>query len=424
MRTGESTFRNYLFLWSGQLISLLGSSIASFVIIWWITLETESAIFLSIASLLSFVPTVVLSPFTGVLADRWNRKRLIGIVDFLQALATVTLIFLFRWNIVSIWHILMLLAVRGVLQAFHRPAVATIVPLMVPCGKLSRINGLNYLLRGAVALVGPVAAATLLEIWRIHQILWIDAATFLIAVIPLLIIKIPSVNDKNQKSQLETSFKEELTEGFTFLRNTRGLLSLILLTTVLNFLVSPVNTLMPYYIKFEHLGGAAELAFIEAFFQGGILAGGILTSIKEQFKKIMRAIMTSIYIIFLGYALIALTPTGLFWFMALADLITAFCIPIVNVSVYTVRQTVVPMKMQGRVASVMEALSSAAQPFGMILSGIIVEITKTSHLFLTCATLGIIITTLAWFLTDIRHVEKLQKVDVNHFPLTKLEGER
>ena len=403
----QTTFRSYLSFWSGQLISLLGSSIASFVIIWWITLETESALYLSIASVVGFAPIVVLTPFTGVLVDRWSRKALIGIVDFLQALVTVVLIFFFWLNIVSIWQVLALLGIRGVFQAFHTPAVSAIIPLMVPRDKLSRMNGLNYLLSGAVTLIGPVLAAVLLEIWKIHEILWVDAATFVVAVIPLLIIKIPSVRQKQDETQDKPSFREEFGEGLAFIKNARGFLTFIMLATVLNFLLTPLSTLLPYYVKFGHSGEAPDLAFVMASFQGGILGGGLLMSVIKGFRKKMVAVMISINLICIGYALVALTPTGLFWFMAIGGIIMAFFLPIANVSIQTIRQTVVPMKMQGRVTSVVGALATAATPFGMILSGTIVEFTRTSNLFLGCAGLGILISTVSWFLTDIRYVEEM-----------------
>lgn len=408
IQAGQVTFRSYLFFWSGQLVSLLGSSVAQFVIIWWITLETGSALYLSIASFLGLVPMVILTPFAGVLVDRWSRKALIGIVDFLQALVTVVLIFLFWLSSVSIWQVLVLLAVRGIFQAFHSPAVSAIVPLMVPKAKLSRINGLNYLFTGAVTLIGPVVAALLLTFWKIHQILWIDAITFMVAVIPLLLIAIPSVRKKQDKS----SFEKDLGEGLAFIKNGRGFLPLLILATVLNFLLTPLSTLLPYYVKFDHLGAAPDLAIVMAFFQGGILAGGLLMSMIKGFKKKMVAIMSSIYIIFLGYALVALTPTGLFWFMAIGGVVMAFCVPVANVSIQTIIQTVVPMKMQGRVNSVTMALASAAQPFGMILSGIIVEFTRTANLFLGCSGLGVLVLTLSWFFTGIRHVEKMEETSM------------
>jgi DHA3 family macrolide efflux protein-like MFS transporter len=403
-----TTFRSYLTFWSGQLVSLFGSSVAQFVIIWWITLETGSALYLSLASLLGFAPMIILSPFAGVFVDRWNRKRLMGIVDFLQALATVALILMFSLDIVSIWHVLALLALRGVFQAFHNPAVAAIVPLMVPRDKLSRMNGANYLFSGAVTLVGPVLAALLLELWEIGQILWIDAATFIIAVIPLLLISIPSVRTEESASQEDPSFRKEFSEGFAFVKKARGFLTFIMLATALNFLLTPISTLAPYFVKFDHFGGASDLAFFMASIQAGVLAGGLFMLVIKGFKRKMIAVMVSVYVVFLGYALIALTPTGLFGFMAMAALATAFCLPVANASIQTITQTVVPKKILGRVSSVIGALASAASPLAMILSGVIVEFTRTANLFLTCAVSGILILTLSWFFTDIRHVEEME----------------
>jgi len=405
IQADQTTFRSYLFFWSGQLTSLLGSSIAQFVIIWWITLETGSAMYLALASFLGLAPMVILAPFAGVLVDRWSRRLLIGIVDFLQALATVIHVFLFWLGIVSTWQILLLLTLRGIFQAFHQPAVSAITPLMVPREKLSRMNGLSYLCSGAVTLVGPLLAALLLGFWRIDQILWVDVITFIVALVPLLMIRIPSV----RKEQGNASFKAEFLEGFTFMRKARGLLPLLILATALNFLLTPLSTLLPYYVKFDHLGEAPELAFVMASFQGGILAGGLLMTLIKGFKRKMIAVAFSIYIIFLGYVLLALTPTGAFWFMAASGIIMALCLPVANVSTQTIMQTIVPMKMQGRVNSVTMALATAAQPLGMILSGTIVEFTRTANLFLGCAVSGILILTLSWFFTDIKSVEKVEE---------------
>jgi len=356
---------------------LLGSSIAQFVIIWWITLETGSALYLSLAAVLGLAPMVILTPFAGVFVDRWSRKALIGIADFLQALATAILIFLFWLGGILVWQVLALLTLRGVFQAFHSPAVSAIIPSMVPKDKLSRMNGLNYLFTGAISLIGPVVAALLLGLWKIHQILWIDVATFLVALAPLLIIRIPSIREKLKKS----SFTEELTEGFALIKNGRGLLPLLLVATVVNFLLVPLFTLLPYYVKVVHFGVAEDLAFVMAFSAGGTLGGGLLMSAMKGFKKKMVAVTVSIYIIFLGYVLVALTPTGLFWFMAISTLLMHFCAPVANVSIMTIIQTVVPGKMQGRVNSVLTALASGAMPLGMIVSGPLAEYLGTSNLF-------------------------------------------
>lgn len=401
----EATLRRYIILWTGQLISLLGSSIVQFVIIWWITEQTKSTLYLSLASLLGFAPMVVLGPLTGVLADRWNRKALIGTSDFLQALTTVVLIFLFWMDIATIWPVLLLLTLRGVFQAFHMPTVLAIIPTMVPKDKLSRMNGLNYLFTGAVRLAGPVVAALLLTLWKINEILWIDVVTFVIALIPLLITRIPSVRKEHEKS----SFKKQFMEGFTFIRNARGLLPFILMATAVNFLLTPLSTLLSYYVMFDHFGTASDLALVTASIQGGVLVGGVLMSIKKVTKRRVLTIVSSMYILFLGYALVALAPTGLFWFMAASGIILTFCIPIVDVLAMTILQTIVPMEMQGRVTSVTMSLASAATPIGMIISGIIAAVTGTAQLFLGCALIGALMLTFLWFLTDIKYIEKIDE---------------
>ena len=399
----RSTFRSYLLFWSGQLVSLLGSSISLFVIIWWITLETESTFYLALASVLGLAPIVVLGPLAGVLADRWNRKLLILAADLFQALTTLALILLFWFGDPAIWQVLVLLTVKGAFQAFHMPSAFAIIPTMVPKDRLSRMNGVNYLFTSAVNLAGPVVAALLLGFWTVTQILWIDVVTFLVALIPLLITRIPSVLKKEDKS---FSFRGQFEEGLGFMKKTRGLLPLIMLATAVNLLLTPLGTLLPYYVKFDHFGVASDLAFVMAFIQGGMLAGASMMSVIKVPKRKTLMIVSSMYILFLGYILVALTPTGLFWFMAISGFIQAFCFPIVDVLAMTILQTVVPNEMQGRVISVTVSLAHAAAPIGMFLSGIIAIFVGTANFFLGCAALGLVILTLSWFFSEIRYAEK------------------
>jgi DHA3 family macrolide efflux protein-like MFS transporter len=280
------------------------------------------------------------------------------------------------------------------------PAVFAIVPTMVPKDKLSRMNGISYLFTSGVNLVAPVIAALLLGFLEISQILWLDPATSMVALIPLLIIAIPSVRKEHDRS----SFRKQFSEGFAFIKNARGLLSFIVLATGLNFLLAPLSTLLPYYVKFDHLGVVSDLAFVMAFSQGGMVAGGLLMSMATGFKRKMVTIASAMYVLFLGYVMIALTPVGLFWFMAVSGLIITFCFPIIDVLIITMLQTVVPIEMQGRITSVTMSLAHAAQPAGMVISGVIAVFTGTANLFLGCAGLGMLLVTVSWIFTDIKYV--------------------
>ncbi len=365
---------------------------------------TGNPVYLSIAAIAGFAPMIALAPLAGVLVDRLNRKNVIILADSCQAFATIGLIMLFWLGLASIYVVLGFLTVRGICQAFHSPTVSAILPSMVPKDRLSRINGLEYVLSGVVQLGGPVIAALLLAFVGIDQVLWIDPFTFVIAVTILMFVKIPSVS----VSHGESSFKKDFLEGLAYVKSARGLLPLIFLATALNFLLVPFSTLLPFYVKFDHLGEVADLALIEAFLQAGVLAGGALMLLSRGFKRKIAAFICSILISLVGYALISFTPTGFFWFMAVAVLIHALPVPVANVSVRTILQTVVPLELQGRVSSVVISLASLATPLGMILSGVLASSVGTANLFLGCALIGILITAPSWFLTDIRRVENMQ----------------
>ncbi len=115
----KKTYRSFYVFQSGQVISLLGSSIVEFVIIWWITIETESAVFLSIATFLALIPQIVITPFAGVLADRHSRKVIIFTADSSQAILTGVLLVIFLFSVPNIAVVLIIETLRSVFQAFH-----------------------------------------------------------------------------------------------------------------------------------------------------------------------------------------------------------------------------------------------------------------------------------------------------------------
>ncbi len=400
----KKSYLSFLLFWTGQIISLLGSAIVTFSIIWWVTIEYESEFYLGLASFLSMGFFVLIAPFAGVWVDRWNKKWLIAVVDFLQAVITIALILIFRYTTIPLWSVFIILAVRGILQAFHTPAVRSLIPQMVPEENLNQMNSVNFVFNGVVNLVGPLIGALLVErIPTTHPIFWIDVGTFLFAIIPLLIISLPKPKEMDVKSQ---SYRTELKEVFSFIKSTKGLLSLLLLATALNFLITPVNTQAPYYIKFDHSGDAFQLAYVFAFYYGGILLGGLAMLFLRKIKKKMVIVLTFILVGFVGYTIMAIAPWGYFWVLWIGALILGLAMPIVNVITQTMFHTIVPKEMQGRFQAVAFSLSVAAMPISMIVSGIIAEVTSIRYVLFGCIIIGLIVTALLWLLTDVRYVGK------------------
>lgn len=406
----KETYRSYLFFWSGQLVSLLGSSVVYFVITWWITVEYQSALFLSIASFLFILPMTISMPIAGVFSDRINRKTLILIADSSQAFVTFILILLFLFGIANIWLIFIFISLRAIFQAFHLPTVNAIIPTMVPKEKLTRINGINFMFTGVVQLVAPFIAAVLWMLMTIEIILWVDVITFFIALVPLLLISIPSINQINNISGKEqnpkkNSFIKEFRLGVRTLKLVPGLITMIILSLLLNFLIRPIDTLMSLYINVNHGGGPGHLALTLAFFQGGMIFGALITSIKKEWNNKIRVIFISMIIALIGYIIFGIAPTGSYIILIIGGVIMGINLPIINALYQTFIQTTVPADKIGRVTSIDHTFSMSISPLGTILCGPLAEIIGIPSLFFYSGLIGIICTMSFWSFTNIRKVD-------------------
>lgn len=143
-----NALRPFFVVWSGQALSLFGSQLVQFALVWWLTRSTGSATVLAMASLMGLLPQVLLSPVAGALVDRWNRKAVMAAADAGIALATVALAALYALDAVQVWEVYALMLLRGVGGAFHWPAMQASTSLMVPEKHLGRVAGLNQALWG------------------------------------------------------------------------------------------------------------------------------------------------------------------------------------------------------------------------------------------------------------------------------------
>ncbi|MFW9820218.1 MAG: MFS transporter [Candidatus Thorarchaeota archaeon] len=397
----KHTFNHYLYFWVGQLFSVLGSSISQFAIIWWITDTTGSTTLLSLASFLYVLPMTIVVALSGVIIDKWNRKTIIVIVDSLQAYVMLLVIIIFNFGGANPILIVSIMSLLGIFQGFHIPTIGAIVPTMVPKDKLSRMNGLNFFFRSFIQIIGPVIGALLFSIIPFETILWIDPLTFIIALIPLLAIKIPKINQEVPTIE-KNSFLEDFKDGVRTLKLIPEVFMMLIISMFINFLLVPVNILMPHFIRYNHSGDASNLAFIIAFMNGGMLLGALITSIKKEWKHALFIYFGLEFILMMNSGLIALTPFQLFLMMGIVGGITGITIPILNTIYLTIMQLKVPADKMGRLSSLDWAISSAISPIATIVTGPLSEIIGTTSLFLTCSIIGMIITLILWWISHIR----------------------
>ena len=185
-------------IWFGQAFSILGSQLVGFAFVWFLTQKTGSATVLTLGSLVSMLPNIIIGPIAGTLVDRWNRKWVMIIFDSITALFTLGLAILFFLDIAEIWHIFLIMFIRSACGQFQWAAMTASTSLMVPKEHLSRVAGANQTLNGLMNIIAPALGAFLIQIMPTQGILLIDVSTAALAVIPLLFFSIPQPKAANR----------------------------------------------------------------------------------------------------------------------------------------------------------------------------------------------------------------------------------
>lgn len=399
----KSSFRQYISFWGGQMFSLLGSMVVQFVIFWYLTETTGNPVILALAFFFLYMPMVVAFPIAGVFSDRLDRKKLIIAADSLQAGATVILILLFVVGITDYWIIFLFIALRSIFQAFHQPTVNAVIPTMVPKEKLSRMNGINFLASGIVQLIGPAFAGLLLVFLTVEQALWTDVITFFIAFIPLILITIPKV--KVEKQEKEESFSEEFKDGLRTLKMIPGVIALLFMAMLINFIIQPLNVLNSLFIYKNHSGTALDYAFISIGFQAGIISGAILTSFKKQWKNKITLTVYCLIFFMTAYAIVGFAPYRAFVLIFIINACMGFVLPIINTIFQTIMQTIIPHEKFGRVSSIDSMLSLAMTPIGALIVGPLAEFMGITNLFLVSGILGGSITIFMYVFSGLRKLD-------------------
>ncbi|MBN2147340.1 MAG: MFS transporter [Anaerolineales bacterium] len=395
-------------IWGGQVFSLVGSALVQFALVWWLTQQTGSATILATASLVALLPQVVLGPFVGALVDRWNRRLIMIVADAGIAAVTGVLIFLFATELVQVWHIYAILFIRSLGGAFHHPAMTASTSLMVPHKHLTRISGLNQLLHGFLNIFAPPLGALLLGLLPTQGVLAIDIGTAALAILPLLFVAIPQpprlVAEANGTSQ-KTSYWGDLANGFRYVVKWPGLLGLILLAMLLNFLLSPSSALLPLLVMEEFKGGAAELGWVESFFGVGVIVGGLTLSAWGGFKKRIITSFMGIIGIGVGVILTGLAPASLFWLLLAANFILGFAQVYANGPIGAIFQTTIEPDYQGRVFSLISAGATGMMPLSLLIAGPVADWVGVRVWYVAGGAICILVTIAALFIPALVNIE-------------------
>lgn len=354
-------------IWGAQAISMFGTSLVQFALVWWLTQATGSATTLAIAAFAALLPNILLGPLAGALVDRWDRRLVMIVADVVAALGVLALAALFASGSMQIWHIYAVTMLRATMQAFQLPAMQASTSLMVPQAQLTRVAGLNQMLQGLMLIAAPPLGALLLGVIAVQGVLLLDIATALLGILPLFFFSIPQPTAAQPAAG--TSVLADLRAGLAYVYGWPGLLILLGMAAAINLLVAPAMALKPIMVT-RHFGGdAGSLALVESAFGLGIIVGGALLGVWGGFKRRMTTSLLGIGAAGVGLIAFGLMPGNAFWGAVAAMGFTGAMLVLANGPLMAVMQSTVAPEMQGRVFTLLGSVSGAMAPVGLLLAG-------------------------------------------------------
>lgn len=372
-------YKNIVLFLSSQAISLFGSSLVQYAMMWYITLSTESGVMMTIYIICGFIPTFILSPVAGVWADRYNRKMLIVLSDGLIALATLILAILFLMGFDDIWLLFLMAAIRAFGTGIQTPAVGAILPQIVPKNKLTKVNGINGSIQAIIMFVSPLVSAALLGMATMEIIFFIDVVTAAIAIGTLLIfLKIP-LHEKAKDKQT-TSYLSDFKLGLQYVNSHDFLKKFFLFFALFMVLMAPASFLTPLQVARSFGDDVWRLTAIEIVFSIGMMTGGAIIASWGGFSNKVKTMGFATVI--MGVCTFALGSVPNFWIYLFFMGVFGVAMPILNTPATVLLQEKIEEDYLGRVFGVMGMISTSMMPIAMLIFGPLADMVKIEWLLI------------------------------------------
>lgn len=355
-------FGAFTVVWLGQFASLVGSSLTSFALGVWAYQVLGSATAYSLVVLATMAPNALLSLFVGPIVDRWDRRWVMALSDIGAGLCTLAVLFLLGWGRLAFWPILLATALNSAFSAFQWPAYAASITMMLPKEQYGRANGMVQLARAASLIISPAAAGFLMKAAGIQLVILIDFITLAFALLTLLFVYIPRPAPSVEATH---SFWQDFLYGLRYLAERPGLMGLLVLFALLNFLLGFVLALFgPMVLAFSDEQVLGTLTSIGAF---GMLVGGGLMGVWGGPRRRIHGVLGPLLLAGLAIGAAGARPS--------APLITVaafgffFSFAVVSASSDSIWQSKVAPDVQGRVFGARSTIATIGMAPAYLLAG-------------------------------------------------------
>src|SRR6202163_3248507 len=365
------TYRDFRVQWFGACSSSIGTWRRLSAQNWMVLSLTGSAFFLGLDAFLQQLPIMLFTLIGGVLADRRDRRRTLLTSQYIQMATATTLALLVFFNVVQIWHILLLSFTTGLAQAFAGPAYQALIPSLVDKKDLPNAVALNSIQFNVARVLGPLAFGVTIAAFArwgytdaqgMAACFALNAASFLIVIWALMSLHVKHIPTTNAGSM-----RDEMRTGLSYVRNRGSLVALIVLAATTTFLGFAVLTFLPLFTKSVFNEGAETYSHLLAFSGAGSVVGALIVAWLGKFPRmgLTALIVQAVYgLLILGFAM-----SHVLWVSEILLFLTGMALMVVFSTVTSLIQLIAPNEMRGRVMSIYMVAFRGGMPIGSLVSG-------------------------------------------------------
>lgn len=361
------TWKNFLTLWVGQVVSLFGSGLTGFALGVWVFQQTGSTTDFALIYAFGAIPGLLVAPFAGVLIDHWNRRWILVLSDLTAALGTVILIALLWAEALTVWHVYAIVILGASAMAVQRPAYHATVTLLVPKKHFARAAGMQQFGQSGAQILAPLAAGFLLPVIALRGIIVIDLVTFLVGVAAVLAITIPRVERPAHDPAAgprPNVFRLALV-GWTYIKERPALVDLVLFFAAINlFFAFSLVLVTPLVLSFA---SATELGFVLAVGSAGALLGSLVITAWGGPRRAILGVLGFSPMLGLSFLVVGLRPSVTV--VAIGVFFLFLVVPMINSSNRAIWQSKVEPAVQGRVFAVSQLVSQFTAPIAFLAAG-------------------------------------------------------
>lgn len=401
-------------VWGGELVSVLTSSVLQMGFVWHITLTTNSASMLSLASLAGFLPLALFGTFAGTIVDRLPlRVTLVGADLFIAAVSAVVAMVSLA-GALPVWVVMVALFARAIGSSLHTPAFQALTPLVAPAEHLTRLAGVTQAVQSGGYILGTAIAAVIYPLWGLTAMIALDVAGALLATVAVLAARL-DVGGAAQGSPTggkdpglvaqARALAAETADGYRVLRGYRGLFALLWCGFVFTLVFSPISALFPL-MTLDHFGGTTgDAATAEIVFSVGMIVGSALLAVWGGFRN--RALTVVAATALYGAATLVASMLGADGFVAFLAMsfLMGLSSPFYSGPQTALIQERVPPECLGRVFGLYGAIMSWALPLGLAFSSLFADAVGAPAWFFGAGFAMVLLAVVTWAIPSIRSID-------------------